>query len=289
VKLSISDKKVNEEPIIIYLSGNDDYGEITSTGRSDVNILAVMNPKTRQMLLVSTPRDYYMKISNGNGVTGLDKLTHAGNAGVEYSVKALESLYGISIDYYVKLNFTGCVNIVNALDGITVNSSVEFTNGSDAAPESYHFTVGPNECDGEKTLAFVRERHVFADGDFQRGKDQEAAVKAILDKATTPAILANYSSVLNATSSMFLTNMPSNTITSLIKGQIADSTSWNVQQYSVGGTTDTKNGQVYGLSGMSVVIPDNNSVNTAVKLIDKITNGDVFQVDDYINANGKGN
>lgn len=281
VKLNASDKKVNQEPFIIYLSGNDDYGEVASTGRSDVNILAVINPKTRQILLVSTPRDSYIKISNGNGVSGLDKLTHAGNAGVEYSVSALENLYGLSVDYYVKLNFTGCVNIVNALGGITINSGVDFTNGRDAAPKNYHFVIGPNECDGEKTLAFVRERHVFDNGDFQRGKNQEAGIKAIIDKVTSPSILANYSSVLDATSSMFLTNMPSGTITSLIKGQISNPTSWNVQQYSVGGTTGTRTGQVYGLSGMSVVMLDENTVNTAIELIGKVTSGETFSVDEY--------
>lgn len=282
IKLSASDKKVNEEPFVVYLSGNDGYGTVSSNGRSDVNILAVIHPKTGQVLLVSTPRDYYITIENSNGKSGLDKLTHAGNAGIEYSMSALSNLYGINIDYYVKINFTGCVSVVDALGGITINSEVEFTNGQDAAPESYHFVIGPNECDGEKTLAFVRERQTFGNGDFQRGRNQSAAISAIIDKATSPAILSNYSAVLNSISDMVLTNMPASTMTALIKGQLANATAWNVQSYSAEGTPASRDCTVYNLSAKSVVLPDHDSVNTAIELINKVINGDVFNVEEYL-------
>ncbi len=282
IKLSASDKKVNEEPFVVYLSGNDGYGTVSSNGRSDVNILAVIHPKTGQVLLVSTPRDYYITIENSNGNSGLDKLTHAGNAGIEYSMSALENLYGVSIDYYVKINFTGCVSVVDALGGITINSEVEFTNGQDAAPESYHFVIGPNECDGEKTLAFVRERQTFGNGDFQRGRNQSAAISAIIDKATSPAILSNYSAVLNSVSDMILTNMSASTMTALIKGQLANATAWNVQSYSTEGTPAFRDCTVYNLSQKSVVLPDYDSVNTAIELINKVINGDVFSVEEYL-------
>lgn len=281
VKLSANDKKVNQEPFIVYISGNDGEGQISSIGRSDVNILAVVNPKTRQVLLVSTPRDSYINISTADGKSGLDKLTHAGNAGIEYSEKALEDLYSISIDYYIKLNFTGCVEIVDALGGITINSDVDFTNGYEAAPESYHFTVGENECNGEQTLAFVRERKAFDDGDFQRGRNQEAAIKAIIAKATSPSILTNYSAVLDAVSNMVLTNMSTGTITSLIRGQLSNPKAWNVQSYTISGSTDTLPGKVYGISAMSVVLPDKSSINTAKELMNKVVNGEDFNVSDY--------
>lgn len=282
IKLSASDKKVNEEPFIVFISGNDGYGTISSNGHSDVNILAVIHPKTGQVLLVSTPRDYYVTIENSNGKSGLDKLTHAGNAGVEYSMSALENLYGVTIDYYVKINFTGCVSVVDALGGITVYSDVEFTNGQDAAPESYHFVVGANECDGEKTLAFVRERQAFGNGDFQRGQNQSAAISAIIDKATSPSILSNYSAVLNSVSDMILTNMSASTMTALIKGQLSNGTAWNVQSYSAEGTPATRDCTVYNLSQKSVVLPDYDSVNTAIELISKVTNGEVFNVEEYL-------
>ena len=170
IELSASDKKVNEEPFIIYISGNDEEGKIKSTGRSDVNVLCVVNPVSRQVLLVTTPRDAYVYMENNElGSRGMDKLTHAGNWGIDYSIATLNRLYECNIDYSVKVNFTGCVAVVDALGGVTINSDVEFENGWEAAPETYHYVIGDNECNGEQALAFCRERKAFADGDYQRG------------------------------------------------------------------------------------------------------------------------
>jgi LCP family protein required for cell wall assembly len=220
--------------------------------------------------------------SNGNKVTGYEKLTHAGNMGVDSSIGTLESLYGIDIDYYVKVNFTGAVGVVDALGGITINSDVDFTNGEDAAPISYHFTVGANECDGEKTLAFCRERQAFLDGDNQRGRNQMAAISAIINKATSSAILTRYSQVLDAVSGLIATNMPDEAISTLVKSQLNDMTGWNIMSYSVSGTGDEKTGEIYGLVGMSVIIPDYDTVNTAIELMSKVRNGEVFDIDQFL-------
>ncbi len=285
VQIQAADKNVASESFIVYISGNDGYGSISDTGRSDVNILVTVNPKTRQILLVSTPRDYYVNISNAKGKSGLDKLTHAGVAGTKYSIKALEDLYRIKIDYYCKVNFSGCIDIVDAVGGITINSSVAFTNGLDAAPIRYNFVKGPNKCDGAKTLAFVRERHVFAQGDLQRGRNQMAAIQGIIDKVTSPAILANYSAVLDAGSKMVVTNMPTSTITDLIKSQIANPSAWNIQSYSAAAlSTDYLDCHVYDYKAQSVVIPDYTSVNTAIKLMNMTYNGETFNVNDYADA-----
>jgi LCP family protein required for cell wall assembly len=275
-------------PFIVYISGSDSYGSIADKGRSDVNLLAVINPETRQVLLLSTPRDYYVTIQrlmeDGSVVSGKDKLTHAGNSGIEYSMKALNDLYGIDINYYYKINFTGCVNVINALGGITINSSVAFTNGWEASEKTYKFVVGANECDGEKTLAFVRERKAFADGDIQRGKNQEAAITGIIEKATSPAILANYASVLDAVGDMVLTNMPTEVMTNLIKSQLSDSTAWNVQSYSVGYTTSgSMYCELYG-NYASCLTPDYDDINTAIKLINKIENDEIFDVDEFVKS-----
>lgn len=275
-------------PFVVYISGSDSYGSIADKGRSDVNLLAVINPETRQVLLLSTPRDYRITISrvlgDGTVVSGKDKLTHAGNSGIEYSMKALTDLYGINIDYYYKINFTGCVNVINALGGITINSSVAFTNGWEASENTYHFVAGPNECDGEKTLAFVRERKAFSDGDMQRGRNQEAAITGMIEKATSPSILANYSSVLDAVGDMVLTNMPTEVITNLIKGQLSNSTPWNVQSYSVGAkSSGSMYCELYG-SYASCLAPDYDDINTAIKLVNKIENDEVFDVDEFVES-----
>lgn len=273
---------------VMYISGNDEYGTISDTGRSDVNILAVINPETRQVMLISTPRDYYINISrpdsSGKMITGLDKLTHAGNAGTKYSMEALSNLLGVDIDYFFKVNFDGCVNIIDALGGITIFSDVDFINGTDAAPERYHFVKGANECDGAKALAFVREREAFLAGDLQRGKNQQAAISAMIEKATSPAILTNYSAILDAVSDMMYTNMPTESIQQLIKDQLSDSTPWNVQSYSLTFMNEAnyiKPLQVYGGSGWAC-LPDYDSVNMAIKLIQKTQNDEIFNVDEVV-------
>lgn len=287
---NINNQKIikKDESFIVYISGNDEYGKITQQGKSDVNILATINPKTKQILLVTTPRDYYINISGfderGNLITGLDKFTHAGNAGIQYSIEALENLYGIDVDYFFKINFDGCINIVDAMGGITIYSDVEFTNGTNAAPEQYNFVVGANDCDGAKTLAFVRERECFIKGDIQRGINQEAAITAMLHKVISPSILLRYTQILDAVSDMLLTNMPVEVITGLVKAQINNPKDWNVQSYAldyIKEESGTKLCNVYG-GYRWVAMPDYNMVNNAVEMINRVKMGEIFDVSEYI-------
>lgn len=294
VTVQKSNVNVKKDPFIIYVSGisSEDGADsaLSNNSLSDVNILAVVNPETKQILLVTTPRDSYVKITGPNGKKGYDKLTHAGNYGVEASISTLQDLYGVNIDYYVKINFSGCVSVVDALGGITIDSEVEFTCGDDASPIPYHFVKGENECDGEMAVAFSRERHAFVNGDFQRGRNQTAAIKGILQKATSPAILTKYSAVLDAVGDMFLTNIPTNTISDLVKLQLNDSTPWNIQTYSIDGTTQTPTGQsaayleITGLRGASVVYPYADSINTAIQLMSMIQNDEIIDVDEYVDS-----
>lgn len=294
VQVQKSTVNVKKDPFVIYVSGisSEDGADsaLSDIGLSDVNIIAVVNPETRQILLVTTPRDSYVKITGPNGRKGYDKLTHAGNYGVEASMETLEDLYGVNIDYYVKINFSGCVAVVDALGGITIDSEVEFTCGQDASPIPYHFVKGENECDGEMAVAFSRERHAFLAGDFQRGRNQTAAIKGIIQKATSTAILTKYSAVLDAVGDMFLTNIPTNTISDLVKLQLSDSKAWNIQTYSIEGTTEPPAGQpaayleITGLRGASVVYPYADSINTAIKLMSMIQNDEVFDVDEYVES-----
>lgn len=289
VELDASNVNVKRDPFIIYVSGiSSDDGEDTklaSKALSDVNILAVINPETKQVLLVTTPRDSYIKISNSSGVTGYDKLAHAGSYGVDKSIEALENLYGINIDYYVKINFAGSQAVIDALGGITIESEIEFTNGWEAAPVSYHFVQGANECDGEKAIAFARERKAFAAGDFQRGRNQTAVIKGIIQKATSPAILTRYSAVMDTVSDMFLTNIPSSAISDLVKLQLSNSTPWNIQTYSISGKTDEyRHLEVSNVYGASIVLPYEEDISTATKLMNKVIACETFDVDTYLNS-----
>lgn len=280
VEIKVSNKNVETDAFVIYISGNDGTGALATVGNSDVNILAVVNPKTRQILMVTTPRDYYIPIFTEVGER-MEKLTHAGcrNSGLQNSADTLSKLYGIDIDYLFKVNFDGCVGIVDALGGITINSEVDFTNGDDAAPINYHFNVGPNECDGAKTLAFCRERQIFGLGDIQRGKNQVAAIKGIFAKAITPAILTKYDQVLDAVGDMLMTTMPGDVISTLVKAQLSDTREWNIQSYSAGHTGTGSAYLEYYDTYNSVVFPDMDSVATASDLMRRVMKGEIIDVD----------
>lgn len=285
-------KNVITKPFTVYIAGTDSYdNNDPSTGKNDVNIIATFNPETRQIMLVTTPRDYYIKIyTNSEKGVKIDKLTHAGTFGIDSSMNTLSNLYGIDFDYYVRINFTGTVDIVDALGGIDINSEVAFSTTADTAPVTYHFTVGNNaNCNGEKTLAFCRERMAFALGDNQRGRDQMFAIQGIIAKATSPAILTNYASVMDSVSGMFVTSMPHETITTLIKDMLNNSTPWNVQTYNVTGS-DLKGvpSNLYPndptLQKMDTTAPDYDSIHTAIELMSKVKNGEIFNVNEYLES-----
>lgn len=283
---SPNDVEVTKDPFIIYLGGNDQYGdEVTATGRSDVNICAVVNPNTHQVLLVSTPRDYYIELvdANGNVPAGsLDKLTHAGNFGIDSSMKTLGKLYNTTIDYYVRVNFTGFTNIVDELDGITVDSEYDFT-----SIDGYHFNKGTNKLNGTYALHYARERKSFAAGDMQRNKHQTQVLQAIIDKITSTKILTNYTGIMSSVSTSFITNFDSKDISDLVKMQLNDGKSWEVLSYNVTGTGGKE--YVYSIKSFptSVVYQDSTQVDNAKSLIGKVMNGDTIsqgQIDELNNS-----
>ncbi len=269
VEATASDKKVTKEPFTVYITGIDTYGPISTSSRSDVNILATVNPETKQILLTSTPRDYYVEfpgVTNGQ----LDKLTHAGIYGVDCSMDTLEQLYGINIDYYVKVNFTSVIKIVDQLGGINVYSEYDFT-----SIDGYHYQQGYNELNGEEALSFARERKAFADGDNQRGKNQQAVITALLQKAISPAILTNYAGLLGSLDGNMETNMSMDDITELIKMQLGDGSSWEVISQSVVGSNSQD--YCYSLANSAyVMIPDQASVDAAKAKIQQVLNGETI-------------
>ncbi|MBQ1368633.1 MAG: LCP family protein, partial [Firmicutes bacterium] len=205
------DVKVAQEPFIVYLSGNDGYGKIDiDGGRSDVNILAIVNPETKEILLVTTPRDSYVELPWGSH----DKLTHASIWGLDTSVQILEDLYGFAIDYYARINFSGFENVIDALGGVEVYSDEAFESW-----DGKYFEAGYNHVNGEQALSFVRERHSLSGGDFARGRNQMRMIQAVVDKITSPAILTSYMPLMDSLSSAVATNMPKDKISSLVKMQ----------------------------------------------------------------------
>lgn len=252
----------DEDTFVMYISGIDTYGDVNTRSRSDVNILAVVNTKKGSVQLINTPRDYYVPLSISNGVR--DKLTHAGIYGIDVSKETLEELYGINIDYYLRMNFSSFEKIIDRLGGIDVYSEYAFNVGS------YSYKVGNNHLDGKQALAFARERHSFLTGDVQRGKNQMEVIKAMISKLSSKDFLYNYDKVLGELSDSFQTDMSPETIYALVQYQLDNGISWKVDSFTVTGfdAHDT----TYSMPGMSVyvMVPDETSVDEAKRLIEEV-------------------
>ena len=256
---------VTNTPFIIYISGIDTYGSITTVSRSDVNMIVTVNPNTKKILLTSIPRDYYVTLAN---MKKKDKLTHSGIAGPENTVKTMSNFIGIDINYYARVNFTSLITMVDALGGITIDvDRVFYENG-------HTYSTGLQRMNGEQALEFSRERHSFADGDNVRVKHQQDVLMAMLNKMMSPAVITNYSSVLKAISGCFETNMASSDITDLIKMQINDNASWTFKQKQFTGTGVMQTGGAYMPdSKLYYMIPNDDSVKENLQAIKDILNG----------------
>ena len=264
---------ITTEPFVVYLSGVDNRGELTEDARSDVNILAVVNPLTKRVALINTPRDYYVDLA---GTDSKDKLTHAGLYGVQTSMDTLGNLYGIQVDHYVRINFAGFIDIVDALGGVDVYSDQAFTSvGSPGYYDPTDFVEGWNHLDGAAALAFARERHAFATGDIQRGINQMKVIDAMLDKIKSPALLTSYSKLLAAVSDNFVTSLSSNQITALVRMQLSDFASWDIENYSVTGSSSSST-HCYSAQGQKLYVmkPDEDSVAEAKALIQSVLSGE---------------
>ena len=258
----------NDRVFTMYLSGIDTRGGVLTKSRSDVNILATVNVDTRQVLLVSTPRDYYVPLPISNGQ--LDKLTHAGIYGVDVSMGTLEMLYGIDIDYYFRVNFSGFERIIDALGGITVNSEKSFTTHDG----QFYFSKGENRIGGAAALGFARERQAFSDGDRQRGKNQMEVIRAVIDKAMSPAILTGYTELMESVAGNFETSMPYDLIAELVRDQLENGGSWNIVSTSVTGSDSS--GYTYSAGNAYVMVPDQATVDAAIAKINQVKNGEIL-------------
>ena len=248
----------------IYFSGIDTTGSPNENRNSDVNIICTINTKTHQIFLLSTPRDYYVPLSISNGVP--DKLTHAGGKGVDVSMDTLEMLYGINIDYYFKVNFTGFVEIIDALGGIDVYSTYDFT----AYHGGFHYNVGMNRMNGIQALGFARERYSFPDGDKQRGRNQMEVIKGVINKMMSKEMLLNYTNVMSAVSNSMITSMPQDKISEFVKMQLDEMPSWDIQTYSVNGTGSTEYSFSMPNLASYVMVPDQATVDQAKEYLDLI-------------------
>ena len=265
--------KITKEPFVIYLSGVDTRGELTENARSDVNILAVVNPVTKRVALINTPRDYYVDLA---GTDSKDQLTHAGLYGVETSMATLGNLYGVNVEHYIRINFAGFISIIDAVGGVDVYSDQAFTSvGSPGYYDPTTFAEGWNHLDGKSALAFARERHAFASGDIQRGINQMKVIDAMVNKLKSPTVLMSFSKLMDAVSDCFVTSLSQEQISALVRMQLSDLANWDIQSCSVTGSSG-KSSQCYSAKGQSLYVmkPDESSVAQAKELIASVLGGE---------------
>ena len=256
--------EVVRKPFNVYLTGLDTAGEIDTDARTDVNMIITVNPETRHVLITSIPRDCYVELPDLPET--YDKLTHTGLKGAAYTVQTAEKLTGLEINYYVKVNYSTVTEFVDAIGGIDVFSDYDFL-----AVDAYWVSYGENHLDGDMTLAFVRERKSFDDGDLQRNRNQGKVVAAVIKKLTTSTtLLTNYTAILDAIAPYLETNMSADEIKALVRMQQEDMSGWRVENQSITGFNDSM--PCYAMDGdyAAVVMPDEESLRDAIEAINRV-------------------
>lgn len=267
---------ITTTPFNVLISGSDTRGGYDENGRSDVIMVATVNPKTNTVLLTSIPRDFYVETAcdaaDGCQQGALDKITHTGIHGTNTTKRTVEKLLGIEINYTFKVGFDTVTDIVDAVGGIDVNvePGYECSNFLHAPGLSVH--AGVNHLNGEQALGYARERYAYSEGDRQRTKNQQQVLMGIVDKITSPAIVTNYASIMDSMSNTFSTTMSNDEISSLIKYQLNSNPKWKMEQYMVNGTGDTLMCAELG-DAAYVMVPDQSTVTTAKNKINAVLAG----------------
>lgn len=267
---------ITTTPFNVLISGSDTRGGFDENGRSDVIMVATVNPKTNTVLLTSVPRDFYVTTAcdAGDGCQqgALDKITHTGIHGTNTTKRTVEKLLGIEINYTFKVGFDTVTDLVDAVGGVdvTVEPGYAVNGFLDLPSMSVH--EGVNHLNGRQALAYARERYAYTEGDRQRTKNQQQVLMGIVDKITSPAIVTNYASIMDSMSDTFSTTMSNDEISSLIKYQLNKNPKWKMEQYMVNGTGDTLMCAELG-DAAYVMVPDQSTVTTAKNKINAVLSG----------------
>lgn len=262
-----------KKPFVVCISGKDKYGDIGQKSRSDVNMVVVVNPKKHKILMVSIPRDYEINLTDRDNAK--DKLTHTGIYGIETTISSIEDLLDIKTDYYLQVNFSTVVKLIDAIGGVTVDSDHDFyarkRNECEAMTDTYHYVVGPNNLNGDQALAFARERHAFQDGDNQRIKDQQKVMEAVVKKfASSKTLLSKYPNILNSIENYMRTSMSGAEIRALIKMQLKDMPKWTMEAVSITGHDSHQSTYTGGSQLLYVMAPDEESIRLAGEKIKEV-------------------
>ena len=263
---------ITSKPFNVLISGSDTRGGFDENGRSDVIMVATVNPKTHTILLTSVPRDFYVTTAcdAGDGCMegALDKITHTGIHGTNTTKRTVEKFLGIEINYTFKVGFDTVTDLVDALGGVdvTVAPGYAYSNSQITIHE------GVNHLNGAQALEYARERYAYAEGDRQRTKNQQQVLMGIVNEATKPSVITKYASIMDAMSNTFSTTMSNDEISDLIKYQINNNPKWKMEQYMVDGTGDTLMCAELG-DAAYVMVPDQSTVKTAKDKINAVLAG----------------
>ena len=267
---SVSD--ITSKPFNVLISGSDTRGGFDENGRSDVIMVATVNPKTHTILLTSVPRDFYVTTAcdAGDGCMqgALDKITHTGIHGTNTTKRTVEQLLGIEINYTFKVGFDTVTELVDVLGGVDVYVEPGY------ATTTSEFSVheGVNHLNAQQALAFARERYSYTEGDRQRTKNQQQVLMGIVKEATKPSVITNYAAIMDTMANTFSTTMSNEEITALIKYQLNNNPTWKMEQYMVDGTGDTLMCAELG-DAAYVMVPDQSTVKTAKDKINAVLAG----------------
>ena len=261
---------VAKDTFSVYISGIDTYGPVSTVARSDVNMIVTVNPQTKQILLTSIPRDYYVPLAT-SGMN--DKLTHSGIYGINETVSTMENLLGINIDYYIRINFSSLIKVVDALGGVEVYSDRALT------LSNFNIQEGMNHMNGEMALRYSRERYSYSEGDRHRVQNQQEVITGIINKMLTPALLSNYSQILDSVGDAMEMSLTTTDISRLIQMQLNDNASWQIMRYSLNGSGSMST-TCYSMPGYNlyVMIPYEETVSQASSYIQNMENGNKITV-----------
>lgn len=237
--LVLSSNKTFEEPLTFLLLGVDseDYGlNANAAFNGDTLMIITFNPDTLQTTMLSIPRDTYVPIACRNDTYA--KINSAAAYGTNCVIDTVSNFLDVDIDYYVKINFKGVVELVDAIGGIEVNVEAPTYNAdkydgmmceqnSDREFGDHLVCIEPGwqTLNGEQALAYARNRHLYIGSDLDRIRHQQQVVEAIANKALGFSSVANLQDILNAVSNNIATNMDINTILSgysVIKSMVAN-------------------------------------------------------------------
>lgn len=263
---------ITSKPFNILISGSDTRGGFDENGRSDVIMVATVNPKTSTILLTSVPRDFYVTTAcdaaDGCMQGALDKITHTGIHGTNTTKRTVEQLLGVEINYTFKVGFDTVTDLVDALGGVDVYVEPGYA----VSTSTFSVHEGVNHLDGQHALAYARERYSYTEGDRQRTKNQQQVLMGIVNEATKPSVITKYASIMDAMANTFSTTMSNEEISDLIKHQINNNPKWKMEQYMVDGTGDTLMCAELG-DAASVMVPDQSTVKIAKDKINAILAG----------------